>query len=90
MATITCTRCGQERDQIAFQPFPNERGRRIYSEICAVCWAEWLNHQKQLINHYALNLLDPKAKQFLLENMQRYLFEGDRESEIGIGGTPPS
>ncbi len=82
--TVTCTRCGMERDRIAFQPFPNETGKRIYDHICAVCWAEWLNYQKQLINHYALNLLEPKAKQFLMENMKRFLFE---EPETKASGT---
>jgi Fe-S cluster biosynthesis and repair protein YggX len=39
-----------------------------------VCWAEWTKTQQQLINHYGLNLRDPKAKEFLLQNMEQFLF----------------
>jgi Fe-S cluster biosynthesis and repair protein YggX len=30
--------------------------------------------QQQLINHYGLNLRDPKAKEFLFRNMEQFLF----------------
>lgn len=74
MATLHCTRCGMSREQMAFQPFQNELGRRAFQEICGVCWAEWLKTQQQLINHYALNLREPKAKEFLFQNMEQFLF----------------
>lgn len=59
---------------MAFQPFPTELGRRVYAQICGVCWTEWLRTQQQLINHYALNLRDPQAKEFLFANMDQFLF----------------
>ena len=74
MATITCSRCHQTRESQAFAPFPNELGKRVFQEICGVCWAEWLKYQQQLINHYALNLREPKARQYLLEQMEQFLF----------------
>ncbi len=74
MPAITCTRCHQLRDQQPFQPFPSEVGRQAFQEICAVCWGEWLKYQQQLINHYALNLREPKSRQFLLEQMEQFLF----------------
>ena len=74
MPTLTCSRCHQTRDAQAFPPFPNEAGARVFREICAVCWAEWLKYQQQLINHYALNLREPKSRQYLLEQMEQFLF----------------
>lgn len=59
---------------MAFQPFPTELGGRVYAQICGVCWADWLRTQQQLINHYALNLRDPQAKEFLFANMDQFLF----------------
>jgi Fe-S cluster biosynthesis and repair protein YggX len=73
MPSISCTRCGQTRDQQAFQPFPNDQGARVFREICAVCWAEWLKYQQQLINHYALNLREAKSRQYLLSQMEEFL-----------------
>ncbi len=63
---------------MAFQPFPTDLGRRVYAEICGVCWGDWLRTQQQLINHYALNLRDPQAKEFLLANMDQFLFGAGR------------
>jgi len=76
MPHIACTRCGQTRDQMAFQPFQNELGRKLYAEICAPCWAEWIKAQQQMINHYGLNVRDPKAKEMLLKSMEQFLFAG--------------
>lgn len=73
MPTIACTRCGLSRDQQSFPPFPNERGKQLFQDICVVCWAEWLKYQHQLINHYALNLREPKSKEYLLEQMSQFL-----------------
>ncbi len=70
---ITCARCGQHRPQMGFKPFQNELGQQLFDTICTVCWSEWLKTQQQLINHYALNLLDPKSKQFLVEQLRAFL-----------------
>ena len=78
--TVHCARCGLDRDRMAFQPFQNELGKRAYDEICGVCWGEWLKMQQQLINHYGLNLRDPKAKEFLFRNMEQFLFS---EGQVG-------
>lgn len=74
MSTITCARCGQTRERQAFKPFANDLGQRIYDTICRDCWAEWLKTQQQLINHYALVPHQPKAKEFLLKNLEAFLF----------------
>ncbi len=74
MATIHCVRCGQEGDRQAFKPFNNDLGQRIYDTICRDCWGEWLKTQQQLINHYALVPHQPKAKEFLLRNLDQFLF----------------
>ena len=79
MPTLTCLRCGQERERMPFQPFPTDLGRRAYEEICNICWGEWLAHQQALINHYGLNLRDPKSKEFLFSNLEGFLFRSPQE-----------
>ena len=74
MNPITCTRCGQTGDRQAFKPFPTELGQRIYDSICKTCWADWLQTQQQLINHYALVPHQPQAKAFLLKNLEQFCF----------------
>lgn len=80
MPDVQCTRCKQERPAIAAPPFANDLGQKIHSEICQVCWGEWLRHQTMLINHYGLNVRDPDARKFLVENTEKFLF-GTGEAE---------
>ena len=61
------------------RPVQNELGQRAFEEICNICWSEWLKYQQQLINHYALNLLDPGAKQFLIEQLRSFCFAPKEE-----------
>ncbi|CAN5283627.1 oxidative damage protection protein [soil metagenome] len=82
MAEIDCTRCGETRPQQPFAPFNNQLGERIHAEICQVCWDEWLKQQTMLINHYGLNLRDPDARKFLLENTEKFLFGSGETEEI--------
>jgi Fe-S cluster biosynthesis and repair protein YggX len=87
MPAITCTRCGQTRDQIAFRPFQNDLGLRVFQQICAACWAEWNKTQQQLINHYSLNVRDPQAKEFLFKQMEGFLFPAAGEvSDLPVKG----
>jgi Fe-S cluster biosynthesis and repair protein YggX len=82
MAEISCARCGKEGQQLPYAPFNNDFGRRIQSEICRDCWQEWLKHQTMLINHYGLNLQDPEARTFLLDNTEKFLFGTGEADEV--------
>ena len=75
MSSIDCVRCERTGSQMAFRPFQNDVGGRAFEQICSECWAEWLAHQQALINHHALNVQDPEAKEFLFTNMEQFLFE---------------
>jgi Fe-S cluster biosynthesis and repair protein YggX len=74
MSEIQCVRCGQPGERQAFRPFGNELGQRLYDSICRNCWADWLKTQQQLINHYALVPHQPKAREFLLRNLEQFCF----------------
>ena len=34
----------------------------------------WINHQTMLINEYRLNPMDPKSKEFVVGEMEKFLF----------------
>jgi Fe-S cluster biosynthesis and repair protein YggX len=46
-------------------------------------WQQWLSHQTMLINEYRLNPLDPKARKYLAEEMEKFLFGGDLKTPEG-------
>jgi Fe-S cluster biosynthesis and repair protein YggX len=79
---IQCRRCGKESVSLAKPPFRTELGERILAQVCASCWQEWLQHQTLLINHYGLDPRDKRAREFLYEQIEQVLFEGQRGEEI--------
>jgi len=83
MSAFTCARCGNsDRVAMGAPPFPDERGARIAAEICTECWEEWKQRQMLLINHYGLNVRDRKARDFLYQNLDAFLFDAGDESRI--------
>lgn len=85
--TVFCARLKQEGEGLAFAPYPGELGKRIYNEISREAWSQWLAHQTMLINENRLSPLDPKARKFLEDEMQKFLFgEG---SQTPAGYVPP-
>ena len=82
MSDITCVRCGQARAALEKAPFRNEIGQRIQQQICQVCWKEWLAYQTALINHYGLDVRERDARDFLVKNMEGYLFGGSQTEDI--------
>lgn len=83
-ATIVCARCEREDVRpMGAPPFRSELGARVAGEICGDCWEEWKKRQMLLINHYGLNLRDPNARTFLMQNMRSFLFaEGPAGADI--------
>lgn len=81
---FACARCGRaDRAPLGAAPFPDEMGARIASSICGECWEEWKRRQLVIINHYGLNVRDPKARAFLIVNLRSFLFgEGEGGAEI--------
>jgi len=71
---VYCTKLQQEKAGLQFQPYPGALGQKIYQEISAEAWKQWLAQQTILINEYRLSSMDPKAKLFLREQMEEFLF----------------
>ena len=74
MADVTCVRCGQTRDRMAFKPFSTPLGQRVFDSICSVCWGEWVKHQQALINHHGLHVQEPEHRQLLYQHLEQFLF----------------
>lgn len=72
--TVQCVRLGKEAEGLDAPPFPGEQGRRIFEQISAQAWQEWLRLQTMLINEHRLTPFDPKHKQFLADEREKFLF----------------
>ena len=73
---VHCAKSGQEAEGLDYVPYPGELGQRIYDRISKQSWQEWVGHQTMLINEYRLTPIDPKARKFLEEEMEKFLFGG--------------
>ena len=80
--TIECKRCGPDKPKLARPPFRTELGTSIQEQICSECWADWLQHQTLLINHYGLDPREAKAKEFLYGQIETVLLEGGEGKQV--------
>lgn len=71
---IFCSKLNQEAEGLDKPPFANAFGEKLYQHISKQAWSMWLSHQTMLINEYRLNLIDPKARAFLFEEMETFFF----------------
>jgi len=81
--TIFCTFLQREAEGLERVPYPGELGQRIYASISKDAWQQWLRHQTMLMNEYRLTPIDPKARKFLVEEMEKFLFEGGSQKPEG-------
>lgn len=84
---VECVKLGREAEGLDRPPYPGELGKRIYENVSKEAWQMWLNHQTMLINEYRLTPVDPKARKFIEQEMERFFFgEGSNRPE---GYVPP-
>ena len=85
--TVNCVKLGREADGLDFPPWPGDLGKRIYESVSKEAWQLWIQHQTMIINEYRLNAMDPKAREMIATEMEKFLFgEGSDKPE---GYVPP-
>lgn len=78
---VQCVKLGREAEGLDFPTYPGELGKRIFENVSKEAWKMWMGQQTMLMNEYRLNPLDPKARKFLEQEMEKFFF--------GNGSTPP-
>ncbi|HEX7375409.1 MAG TPA: oxidative damage protection protein [Steroidobacteraceae bacterium] len=73
---VFCVYLKREAPGLERIPYPGDLGKRIYENISAEAWQAWLKHQTMLLNEYRLTPIEPKARKFLVEEMEKFLFGG--------------
>ena len=85
---VNCIKLGREAEGLERPPVPGALGQRIFENVSKEAWQQWVKYQTMLINENRLNLMDPKARKYLAEQMERHFFgEGADQVE---GFVPPS
>ena len=71
---VNCVKLNREAEGLERRPYPGELGQRVFDKVSKQAWQEWLKQQTMLINEYRLSPMDPKARKFLEEQMEKYFF----------------
>ena len=72
--SVKCIKLGIEAEGLDRPPYPGELGKRIFENVSKQAWQSWLRQQTMLINEYRLTPFEPKARQFLEEQMTQFFF----------------
>ena len=81
--TVQCVWLKREAEGLDRPPYPGELGQRIYDNISREAWRAWVAHQTMLLNEFRLSPIDPKARKFLVEEMEKFLFGGGSKAPEG-------
>lgn len=81
--TVKCVLLGVEAEGLDYKPLPGDIGQRVYDQVSKQAWQQWLGHQTMLINEYRLSLIEPKARKFLQEEMEKFFFGGGADKPEG-------
>ena len=85
---VNCLKLKKQAEGLDRAPYPGELGQKILQNISKEAWQLWMKHQTMLINENRLSVIDPKAREFLEQQMQKFLFEDD--ADMPEGYVPPS
>lgn len=78
--TVQCAKLKKEAEGLAYQTYPGDLGKRIYDNVSKEAWAQWVKLQTMLINEYRLSPIEPRARQFLEAEMEKYFFTDEAPS----------
>jgi Fe-S cluster biosynthesis and repair protein YggX len=84
---VQCIKLKKEAEGLEFPPYPGDMGTRIWQSISKEAWQDWMDVQTRLVNENRLNLADTRARKYLKEQMEKFLFE-DQDVEAQ-GYVPP-
>ena len=71
---VHCVKLNRDAEGLDRPTYPGELGKRIFDNVSKEAWQQWLRHQTMLINENRLSPVDPRARKFLEEQMEKYFF----------------
>ncbi|MBT3309601.1 MAG: oxidative damage protection protein [Gammaproteobacteria bacterium] len=83
---VQCVKLKTEAEGLERPTYPGELGQRIFDNVSAQGWQQWMQQQTMLINENRLNMAEAKSRKFLEQQMEAFFFGGG--SEIPVGFTP--
>jgi len=71
---VNCVKLKKEAEGLDRPTYPGDLGKRIFDSVSKEAWQMWVKQQTMLLNEYRLSPIDPKARKFLEEQMDKFFF----------------
>jgi Fe-S cluster biosynthesis and repair protein YggX len=71
---VQCVYLKKEAEALDRAPWPGELGKKLMENISKPAWSEWMSHQTMLINEKQLNPMNKEHRNYLAEQMEKFLF----------------
>ncbi|MCR9107068.1 MAG: oxidative damage protection protein [Gammaproteobacteria bacterium] len=86
--TVFCKKYQKDMEGLDAPPYPGPKGEEVYNTVSKQAWMDWQAHQTMLINEKHLTLVDPEARKYLQQEMDKF-FSGE-DYDQAEGYVPPS
>jgi len=70
---VFCKHFGEELEGLERPPLPGPKGQTIFEQVSKKAGQAWKAEQTMLINEKQLSLMDPEARKYLQDQMDKYL-----------------
>ena len=84
---VHCKKYNKELPGLVAPPYPGPKGQEIYETVSQQAWQEWQSQQTMLINEKQLNMMEADARNYLQEEMDKFLNNEDFDTAEGY--VPP-
>jgi Fe-S cluster biosynthesis and repair protein YggX len=81
--SVFCKKYQKELEGLDAPPFPGPKGQEIFDSISKQAWLDWQTHQTMLINEKHLTLVDPEARKYLQQEMEKFFAGEDYDQAEG-------
>ena len=86
---VNCVVLKREAEGLDTIPHPGSLGERIYENVSAEGWKQWLERLTMIINENGLNTADPSSVEVIEQHMIGFLFNEGDQGNVPQGFNPP-
>ena len=86
---VQCVVHGEQAPGLDRVPYPGELGQRIFDNVSAEGWRQWIERQTMIINENGLSTIDPASLEILEQHMLGFIFKEGDMGQQPSGFRPP-
>ncbi|MFT5503978.1 MAG: Fe-S cluster biosynthesis and repair protein YggX [Gammaproteobacteria bacterium] len=86
---VNCVVLGEESPGLERVPYPGELGQRIFQNVSAEGWKQWIERQTTIINENGISTIDPTSLALVEQHMVGFLFKEGDLGQQPAGFKPP-